>query len=154
MNKYFISTLSVIFLLSILDILVSKTKNGKAVRAVISLIATFILITPILSIFKVNSGENLLLSDELYLNYLENLEDETVRRKLKIALNIGDFEYLDLFVEFENDGRNKNLKKVTIILPKGVILGSDEHINMIEKAKTLLEKEIDVLKVKIEIETD
>lgn len=154
MSKYFLSTLSVIFLLSILDILVSKTKNGKAARAVISLVATFILITPILSIFKIDNAESSIFRDELYLNYLENLEDETIRRKLKIALNVGNFEYLDLLVEFENDGENKNLKKVTIILPKGVILDNAEHINMIEKAKTLLEKEIDVLKVKIEIETD
>ena len=155
MKEFFISTLSAITILALLDILVTKTKNGKVVKMVISLVATFLISVPIVKIFKgENNFNNNITSDELYLEYLDKLEDETIYRKIKIALNIGNFEYRDIEVVFEDNTNCKVLKKLIIILDKGVIIDSAEHINMIENAKKLLEKVIDVKKVEIEIETD
>ncbi len=155
MKEFFVSTLSAITLLALLDILVTKTKNGKVVKMVISLVATFLISVPIIKIFKgENNFNSYVTSDELYLKYLDNLEEETIKSEIKITLNIANFKYKDICVLFEDGADGKILKKLIIILDKGVIIDKNEHINMIENAKLLLEKVIDVNKVEIEIETD
>lgn len=154
MNSYLVSTLSVITLLSFLEIIVSKTSNGKAVKTVISLICTFMLIVPVVSILKGENNYNeALVSENSYYKHLEVLQESAVLQNVKFALNKGDFKYFDTSVEYEFNGDIKSISKIKIILDKGVIISQDERINMIKEVKTLLSEVVDVEEVEIEIET-
>ena len=98
MNGYFLSTLSVIIILAFFDAIVSKTKNGKSVKIIISLFSTFLLLTPILKVFKGGDFNSNLSSISYYEEYLNSLEDEVVLSKIKFALNRGNLNFNDVKV--------------------------------------------------------
>lgn len=153
MNGYFLSTLSVIIILAFFDAIVSKTKNGKSVKIIISLFSTFLLLTPILKVFKGGDFNSNLSSISYYEEYLNSLEDEVMLSKIKFALNRGNLNFNDVLVVYENTESEKTLIKITIFFNDLVINDENENINMLENVKKLLENTIDVNKVEIEIET-
>lgn len=155
MSGYLVSTLSIITVLAFLDILVSKTRNGRAVKTVISLITTFMLVLPVVSILKGEGFSNEVLdSNSFYDEYLVELEEKTVLSSIKFALNKGEFDFIDVATEYSTEKDEKYLKKIIIKLENKVISGSDEHINMLKEAKKLLENTVDLNEVEIEIEAD
>ena len=153
MNGYFLSTLSVIIILAFFDAIVSKTKNGKSVKIIISLFSTFLLLSPILKVFKGGDFNSNLSSISYYEEYLNSLEDEVVLSKIIFALNRGKLNFNDVLVVYENTESEKTLIKITIFLSESVINDENENINMLENVKKLLENTVDVNKVEIEIET-
>lgn len=140
-------------ILAFFDTLVSKTKNGKSVKIIISLFSTFLLLIPILKVFKGGDISVNLSSISYYEEYLDSLEDEVVLSKIKFALNRGDINFDDVKVKYENIESEKTLIKITIFLSGSVINDENENINMLENVKKLLENTVDVNKVEIEIET-
>ena len=140
-------------ILAFFDTLVSKTKNGKSVKIIISLFSTFLLLIPILKVFKGGDISVNLSSISYYEEYLDSLEDEVVLSKIKFALNRGDINFDDVKVKYENIESEKTLIKITIFFNDSVINDENENINMLENVKKLLENTIDVNKVEIEIET-
>ena len=153
MNDYFLSTLSGIINLAFFDAIVSKTKNGKSVKIIISLFSTFLLLSPILKVFKGGDFNSNLSSISYNEEYLNSLEDEVMLSKIKFALNRGNLNFNDVLVVYENTESEKTLIKITIFFNDSVINDENENINMLENVKKLLENTIDVNKVEIEIET-
>ncbi len=155
MNNYFYVTLSVIILLAFLDILISKTKNGKLVKTIISIIAVTMLAVPVVSIVK---GDNSFIQNGYYNDhvkeYLENLEKKTVINKINGALNKLEFDYVSVNVEFFDENQNIVLKKITVCISSAVINEDLAHIDILESVKNALSTVVDVEKVEISIEAN
>lgn len=155
MNNYFFATISVIILLAFLDIIISKTKNGKVVKSVVSLIAVTMLAVPIVSIVK---GDNSLIKEGYYSeytkNYLIDLEKKVVKNKIKEALKDLEYEILNVEVEYFSENDLLEIKKVTVYLSSAVINENNEHIDILESVKNAMSTVVDVQKVEIEVEAD
>ncbi len=155
MDRYFIEALSAITFLAVIDLLISKTNNGKAVKTVISLISVTILAVPIVSIIKNFAITNDTISiDYDYSEYLLNLEKEVYKNKIEKALKRSEIEYESIYLEFSNGENPYELKKIVIKLNIEVINGSEEHINMSERVKLSLENVINISEVEIKIEAE
>ena len=154
MDRYFVEALSAITFLAIVDVLISKSNNGKLVKGVISLISVTILAIPIVSLVKNFSfSSNSQSYDVEYFEYLFNLEKEVCQNKVEKALFDGGFEYKSVMLEFEENEGVYTLNKITIKPLKTVINGSNEHINMLETLNLTLKTIINLSEVEIVIET-
>ncbi len=152
MNNLFVVSLTSITFLTMLDVIVSKTKNGKVVKTVISLVAVTILLTPIVSIIKNFDINYDISANENYQNYLIDFESKVYKSTIKSVLEKNGYEVQDVIISFSEDNVYSP-KKVTIKLKNTVINGQEEHINMIERVKTLLKTAINTENVEILIET-
>ena len=154
MKDYFIATILIILFLSIVDLIVTKSKNGKVVKMVISLVSVTLLSAPIVSIVK-NGSINFdsYTIDYEYSNHLLNLETSIIKSKIKTALNDINFVYEDVNLCVLSQNDSVELKKIIIKVKNEVIIGSDAHINMIESVKSALKNIIDTDLVVIEIES-
>lgn len=153
MDRYFIQALSAITFLAVIDLLVSKSNNGKTVKTVISLISVTILAVPIVTIIK-----NFTFTSDIefinydYTEYLLNLEKEVYKNRIEKALNTSDIEYESVDFEFSNENNPFKLEKIVIKPHGNVIIGSEEHINMSERVNLALENVINLSEVEIKIE--
>ena len=155
MNNYFYVTLSVIVFLAFLEILVSKTKNGRMVNSVISLLAVTMLLLPIVSLIK--SDENLIKNDyysEYANKYLIELEKKVVYNKIVAVLDSGDHKATKVELDFSIEDVSLTLEKITVYFDSTVINEKGEHIDMLESVKNSLSTVVDVQKVEIKIETN
>ena len=147
MKEYFYQTLSVITFLSIADLIVTKTKNGKIVKTIISLISVTALSIPIISIVK-----NVKITNENYTlveNYNEYLLNQNSIKKALIDAEIDNFE---LKFEFSSSENLFKLEKIIIIFENEVINDNSEHIDMTERVNLALKNTINLSGVTIEIE--
>lgn len=153
MSNYLFSTLSIIIFLAFLDIIISKTKNGKMVRTITSLIAVSMLVLPIVSIIK---GDNNIVKNGYYSEYLNeylvNLEKKVISTKIKNALKDFEYDVLSVEVDFNNSEDQLIVKKVKILLDESVISENISHIDIVESVEKLLETVVDPQKVEIKIE--
>ncbi|MBE5744489.1 MAG: hypothetical protein E7358_07290 [Clostridiales bacterium] len=151
MKDYLIISLSIVVLLAFLDIFISKTKNGKVVKSVISVISVTMLLTPIVSIIK---GDSSLLEGGYYNEYLSEylieLEKKVVVNKIDSALDNLDYLISDFELEFSNENDCVILEKIKL----KVINQNYEHIDILETVKNSLKTVVDVEKVEINFETD
>ena len=150
MNNFFLASLTSIAFLSILDVLVSKSKNGKLVKTVISIVAVCMLLTPILSIVKNFSLSNINEID-YEKDYLE-LEGKIYTSNIKNVLLKAGYKVEGVEVEFSTENENSTLNKITIKFRNQVIIESGGHINMLDNVKTLLSGSINLDKVEVVIE--
>lgn len=153
MSNYLFSTLSIIIFLAFLDMVISKTKNGKMVRTITSLIAVSMLVLPIVSIIK---GDNNIVKNGYYSEYLSeylvNLEKKVISTKIKNALKDFEYDVLSVEVDFNNSEDQLIVKKVKILLDESVISENISHIDIVESVEKLLETVVDAQKVEIKIE--
>ncbi len=154
MKEYFYQTLSVITFLSIADLIVTKSKNGKIVKTIISLISVTALSLPIISIVK-----NVKLSNENF-NYVQNyneylleLQEEVYKKTIKKALFDAQIDNFELEFEFSSDDNIFKLEKIIIIFENEVINDNNEHIDMTERVNLALKNTVNLSGVTIEIET-
>lgn len=112
MKDYFIATILIILFLSIVDLIVTKSKNGKVVKMVISLVSVTLLSAPIVSIVK-NGSINFdsYTIDYEYSNHLLNLESSIIKSKIKTALNDINFTYEDVNLCVLSQNDSVELKK-------------------------------------------
>ena len=154
MDRYFVEALSAITFLAVVDVLISKSNNGKLVKGVISLISVTILAIPIVSLVKNFSfSSNSQPYNVEYFEYLFNLEKEVCQNKVEKALYDDGFEYKSVMLEFQENEGVYTLNKITIKPLKTVINGSNEHINMLETLNLTLKTIINLSEVEIVIET-
>jgi hypothetical protein len=143
--------LGVLVFLSLIDIIVPKSSNGKAVKAVISLISVSVLLVPIISIIK-GKTYDFNVKNDYYHEYLLELEGNVIKNVIKKTLSDNEIKFSSVETEFNEDDNDFSLKKIIINLEIEVINGSEEHINIIKKVKLLLEGKIDFEKVELIIE--
>ena len=137
------------------EIFVSKTKNGRLVSSVISLIAVTMLSIPIVSLIK--SDESLIKNDyysEYSSKYLIELEKKVVYNKIVAVLDRGDYKTTKVELDFSNENDSLTLEKITVFFKSSVINEKGEHIDILESVKNTLSSIVDIQKVEIEIETD
>lgn len=137
MKDYLSSIILSIFVLIAFDVLVSKTKNGKMVKSVISLVVTIMLVIPIVNLF---SSENILDfagSNQTYKSYLNQIEENTIKTQITSALNKEELnaESIELYREEER------IYKIHIIIDGLGITEKNEHINITELVKNVLKNE-------------
>ena len=148
MKEYFYQTLSVITFLALLDILVSKSSNGRVVKTVISLISVIALAIPIVSIINnVNFSINGDSANQNYTKYLHELEE-----KVRSALSYEKLYPKDIIIEFLDSENSFTVNKIILIFEKGVITSESEHINMTDRVISVINNKINLSGVTIEIE--
>ncbi len=134
MKEFIVILISVITFLVIFEGVLPKGKFGKIVKTIMSLIVVLTMLVPIIKIF--NSGYDLskvLNSDANYEKYLEEYKKTTLVKEITAVLYSEDIEVKSVFVELSEE---KN--KVTILLKNEVLNENNEHIDILEKAKTLV----------------
>ena len=116
MKEYFYQTLSIITFLALVDLLISKTSNGRLVKAVISLISVIALAIPIVSIIN---NVDFSVSDDLitqnYNQYLLELEEKTYKEKVSKILANEELYPKDLIIEFSKDENSYKVEKIKLI---------------------------------------
>lgn len=153
MKEYFYQTLSVITFLALLDILVSKSSNGRVVKTVISLISVIALAIPIVSIINnVNFSINGDSANQNYTKYLHELEEKTYKEKVRSALSYEKLYPKDIIIEFLDEKNSFTVNKIILIFEKGVITSESEHINMTDRVISVINNKINLSGVTIEIE--
>lgn len=153
MKEYFYQTLSLITFLALVDILVSKSSNGRVVKTVISLISVTALAIPIVSIIKnVDFSLNEDIANENYTKYLLELEEKTYKEKVRSALSYEELYPKDIVIEFLDEKNSFTVNKIILIFEKGVITSEDEHINMTDRVISVLNSKINLSGVTVEIE--
>lgn len=139
MEEYFIATLSVSVFLALVDVLVTKTQNGKFVKMVISLILVTVLAVPII---KIIGNNNFTLDDKFSSLGLETelieLEKDILTEKIEKTLTNNSIEFLSVDVQVSHNENGYVIDKIIIKFSKNVINSDSERINMLEKMKTLL----------------
>ena len=153
MKEYFYQTLSINTFLALVDILISKTSNGRLVKAVISLISVIALAIPIVSIIN---NVDFSVSDDLktqnYNQYLLELEEKTYKEKVSKILANEELYPKDIIIEFSKDENSYKVEKIKLIFEKGVITSESEHINMTDRVELVLNSKINLSGVTVEIE--
>lgn len=153
MKEYFYQTLSIITFLALVDLLISKTSNGRLVKAVISLISVIALAIPIVSIIN---NVDFSVSDDLitqnYNQYLLELEEKTYKEKVSKILANEELYPKDIIIEFSKDENSYKVEKIKLIFEKGVITSESEHINMTDRVELVLNSKINLSGVTVEIE--
>lgn len=153
MKEYFYQTLSIITFLALVDLLISKSSNGRLVKAVISLISVIALAIPIVSIIN---NVDFSVSDDLitqnYNQYLLELEEKTYKEKVSKILANEELYPLDIIIEFSKDENSYKVEKIKLIFEKGVITSESEHINMTDRVELVLNSKINLSGVTVEIE--
>lgn len=149
MKTYFITTLSTVFLIVVLDTLVSKSKNGVLVKTVISLVVTTVLAGLITSIItKNNVNHNFQDFQTEYKIYLLEYEKSAVKSQILVRLEKEG--YNDISISFLDNGIN--ITKVSVKIAYKVINGEIEHIFNLEPAEKIV-KEIVGERVEVCVET-
>ena len=95
MNSYFYSVLGVLVFLSLIDIIVPKSSNGKAVKAVISLISVSVLLVPIISIIK-GKTYDFNVKNDYYHEYLLELEGNVIKNVIKKTLSDNEINHQEV----------------------------------------------------------
>lgn len=153
MKEYFYQTLSIITFLALVDLLISKSSNGRLVKAVISLISVIALAIPIVSIIN---NVDFSVSDDLitqnYNQYLLELEEKTYKEKVSKILANEELYPKDIIIEFSKDENSYKVEKIKLIFEKGVITSESEHINMTDRVELVLNSKINLSGVTVEIE--
>lgn len=139
MNEYFITTLSVALFLAVVDVLVSKTQNGKIVKSVISLILVTVLAVPII---KIIGNEDFNIENSFSTSKFEaeliKLEKEILTEKIESTLNDNEINFINVSVEMSSQEASFNVEKIIIKFSNSVIKGESERINMLDKVQKLL----------------
>ena len=150
MKTYFSSIILAIFTLIAFDLLVSKTKNGKLVKSVISLIVTSMLVIPIVNAFNGTLDFGYDNSNGYYSEYLFSIEDKVIKTQVETALNKEGIDALEV-----NILREENLvKEIRVKIENLVITEDEEHINRLEEIKSCIINALKNLEVDIIIETN
>jgi hypothetical protein len=153
MKEYFYQTLSIITFLALVDLLISKSSNGRLVKAVISLISVIALAIPIVSIIN---NVDFSVSDDLitqnYNQYLLELEEKTYKEKVSKILANEELYPKDIIIEFSKDENSYKVEKIKLNFEKGVITSESEHINMTDRVELVLNSKINLSGVTVEIE--
>ena len=153
MKEYFYQTLSIITFLALVDLLISKTSNGRLVKAVISLISVIALAIPIVSIINnVDFSVSNDLITQNYNQYLLELEEKTYKEKVSKILANEELYPKDIIIEFSKDENLYKVEKIKLIFEKGVITSESEHINMTDRVELVLNSKINLSGVTVEIE--
>ena len=126
MKEYLYATLTSVLVLISIDILISKSKNGKVVKSVLALVVTTMLAVPVVSLITGKGSYSLDFSSE-YFEYLTELEDENLKSKIKTAIYEKGIEVKSVTFEKENG----KIVKVFIKIENEVILDGNGHINII-----------------------
>ena len=137
MKEYLSSIILSIFVLITFDVLVSKTKNGKMVKSVISLVVTIMLVIPIVNLFSYENLLDFTGSNQTYKSYLNQIEENTIKTQITSALNKEELnaESIELYREEER------IYKIHIIIDGLGITEKNEHINITELVKNVLKNE-------------
>ncbi len=142
MKTYLLTLTGVIILSAIVSILVSDGKMGKFIKGMTRLFVFSVVIVPLVSVFE---KKELALStaeigtDENYLlrcaELLSGQDEEEISRFLS------DEYAVSALVEMERGIEDYfPRKKITVIIYESGIIGQDEHINMIDCMKSVLEE--------------
>ena len=151
MNSYFSVIITSISFLTVLDLLISKSKNGRVAKTVISVVSVTMLAYPVVSLIK---NFNLSYTPEADVNFeihlLEN-KKSFYENSIKNSLNELGFEILNVNCEFDSK-KSYNLNKITVKTKFDVINKNDANIYMVDEIKKLLKSVTDVNFVEIIIE--
>ena len=134
MKEFALIIVSVIIFLAVFEGVLPKGKFGKLVRSVMSLVAVLIILVPIINIFNSDYNFNSVLNtDSRFEEYLDEYKKSTLKSQITTILESENMVVLNVNVEFLED---KN--KVEILLQNQELNENGEHIDIKEKAKTLI----------------
>ena len=134
MKEYIYTIIVSVFVFAVFDVFVSKTKNGKIVKSIISLIITTLIAIPVINLVTNNNLNSEFLNNEDYATYLEELEDNSQKSTLKSLLLKEGVKVSD--IEIVREGGV--IKNVII-----VISSNDEHIDITNKVLSVVKSVVD-----------
>ena len=134
MKEYIYTIIVSVFVFAVFDAFVSKTKNGKIVKSIISLIITTLIAIPVINLVTNNNLNSEFLNNEDYATYLEELEDNSQKSTLKSLLLKEGVKVSD--IEIVSEGGV--IKNVII-----VISSNDEHIDITNKVLSVVKSVVD-----------
>lgn len=142
MKAYLLTLSGVIILSAIVSILISDGKMGKFIKGMTRLFVFSVVIVPLVSVFEkkelaFSAAE--IGTDEGYLLRCAELLSEQDEEEISRFLSE---EYaVSAWVEIEREIEDHfPRKKITVIIYESGIFGQDEHINMIDCMKSVLEE--------------
>ncbi len=134
MKDYLILITSVIIFLAIFEGVLPQGKFGKTTKSIISMVVVLVILTPIVKIFNSNFDfNNILLENLKYQEYLDKYQKETLEKEISSLLTIEGY-----VVSSVNVTISSSENKVKILIEKDELISDMEHIDILEKAKSLV----------------
>ncbi len=140
MKNYLIVCVVTILFFSLLENMLIKGSLNKIVKSVFSIICVLIIAYPITNLVKSGFNFASVNFNEEFSNHLLKIEENTVELEVKNLLIKNNFSVKNVEVIAENSNGIVAVKKINVIIKAEVINENDEHINIINQAKKLLEK--------------
>lgn len=134
MKEYLIVIISSIIFLAIFEGLLPKGKLGNNVKSIISIVVVLIILNPIVKFFNSDFNyENILYDNSEYQAYLDEYKKNTLEKEIESTLKLNGYNVISVSAMI-----NDNQNKVEIIIEKDEFIKEDEHIIILEKAKSLV----------------
>lgn len=150
-KSYFYVVTSVIVVLALVVNLLPNSSSGKSAKTIISLIAVLAILSPIVNLFK--GDDNLSVETGNYFNeYLQNYQDDLTESSVEYLLKSEGFLMESVKVDGVYFNGKYTVKKIFVKFKNEVITDGNEHINIIEKIKDLLESRLSIIGAEILIE--
>ncbi len=140
MKEYLYSITISVLVFAVFDLFITKTRNGKLAKSIISLIVTTMIAIPIVNLFTSSNSNSFNLNDGDFLAHLEEIEDKSQKSYVKSLLLKEGVEVIEIDIDREDN----KIKKLII-----VISSKSSHIDItkvvLETLKDLVDKGVEVI---------
>ena len=140
MKEYLYSITISVLVFAVFDLFITKTRNGKLAKSIISLIVTTMIAIPIVNLFTSSNSNSFNLNDGDFLAHLEEIEDKSQKSYVKSLLLKEGIEVIEIDIDREDN----KIKKLII-----VISSKSSHIDItkvvLETLKDLVDKGVEVI---------
>ena len=156
-RSWLISIFAVAVILEIVLIILPSGKTGKYIKGIFLLVFTLVILQPIVGVkdklndyrSSVNENSSQIYFQDKYLDYVTDVFVDDKTNCCKLLLEECGIKGSEVEIEYiRSNGVEYKIQNVRINLKNAVIIGEDEHINIIEKAKRNL---CEYLEVKDEV---
>ena len=157
MWEWVVSVGAVVILSVMINILTPDGRLSGIIAVILSISIVFVIIKPINGIdlsndFEFSFNEKEIVVDYEYAKYLNGLRCENVINQCKKALIKQGYSVVNVEIIYdEEDFSQLSIKNVKVILSNEVINSGTEHIDIIDKVKTLLSSLLAVNKGVIDV---